>query len=239
MGGIASARRSASSRRRPISPATSAGFDFCAMTRYHIRKRPDDPRPDAIWDQIPKEHAQRVGRLIAAYALVEFKLEAIIWRLIGASKHDLRPLTARLDARPKKEAIDELLACHAIPPEEMKAWNLAKPLLKQLSEHRNWFAHGVWVPVPIGETSVFLTRKGKAPDIIARAKPVSTTDLDLWIAEARELVRHLNMLLPDDGDAPPPQPRKPRRPIHPNRLRKAKSANGAKVKEKKAELAPQ
>ena len=174
------------------------------MTTYRIRKRDGDAKPDAIWDQIPDEHAIRVGRLIAAYALVEFKLEAIIWRLIGANKHDLRPLTARLDARPKKEAIDDLMARRASPPDETEAWNLARPLLKQLSERRNWLAHGVWVPVPIGEISVLLTRKGKAPDIIARAKPVSTTDLDSWIADARVLVGHLNKILPQSNDAPLP-----------------------------------
>jgi hypothetical protein len=173
------------------------------MTQYRIQKDPADPRPDAIWDQIPTEHAQRVGRLIAAYALVEFKLEAIIWRLIGTSKHDLRPLTARLDARPKKEAIDDILASRKVPPEQSEAWAKAKPLLKSLSERRNWLAHGIWVPIPLGQTSVLLTRKGKAPDIIARAKPVSTTDLDEWIEEARELVRCLNVLLPQ-GDAPSP-----------------------------------
>jgi hypothetical protein len=173
------------------------------MTQYRISKGTGDPRPDAIWDQIPDEHALRVGRFIAAYALVEFKLEAIVWRLIGADKHDLRPLTARLDAQPKREAINELLARRTVPPEQEEAWDLAKPLLAQLSEHRAWLAHGVWVPVPIGQASVLRTRKGKA-NIIARLKPVATTDLDTWIAEARELVRLLNVLLPDPIGAPTP-----------------------------------
>jgi hypothetical protein len=52
-----------------------------------------------------------------------------------------------------------------------------------------------------------LTRKGKAPNIIARLRPLSTADLDSWIAEVRELVRYVNVLLPDNGGEPPPHAR--------------------------------
>lgn len=168
--------------------------------------RTENPQPDVLWNAIPDEHAVRVGRFLAGCALVEFKLEILIWHLIGAARHDLRPLTARLDARPKREAIDELLKRRAIPEDQDAAWEAAKPLLKQLAEHRSWLAHGFWVPFPLGKTSVVLTRKGKAPDVIARMKPITIGDLDTWIAQAADTVAHLNQLLPPDPDEQPPSP---------------------------------
>jgi hypothetical protein len=51
--------------------------------------------------------------LIAASSLIEFKLECMIWHLIGGHPRDLRRLTARLDVRPKQESIDELIASRA------------------------------------------------------------------------------------------------------------------------------
>jgi hypothetical protein len=172
-------------------------LEFIAMADYRIRLRPGDNRPDALWNQIPDDHAVRVGRFMAAYALVEFKLEMIIWHLIGASKHDLRPLTARLDARPKKEAITELLKSRAtVQADQRSAWEATKPLLGELTERRSWLAHGIWVPAPLGATSTLLTRKGKAPDIIARMNPITVSDLDQWLSTAALAVENLNKLLP-------------------------------------------
>jgi hypothetical protein len=80
---------------------------------------------------------------MAAWSLIEFKLECIIWHFIGGHPRDLRRLTARLDARPKQEAIDELIVSRSLTPEQRKAWSQAKSLLTTLSCNRNWLAHGV------------------------------------------------------------------------------------------------
>jgi hypothetical protein len=182
------------------------------MVNYRLRLDPDDPSPDALWDRIPDEHAIRVGRFMAAWTLIEFKLECIIWHLIGADKRDLRRLTAKLDVRPKEETIDELIALHPLHPEQAYAWAEAKVLLGQLVKERTWIVHGLWVPFPFSSVGVLQTAKGgirrdsktKAPTSVALAKikPVTTDDLDDWLLQARKAVRLLNQLLPDS--APPP-----------------------------------
>jgi hypothetical protein len=113
------------------------------MAEYRIRMLPGDNRPDVLWEQIPDDYAILVGRLMAAWSLIEFKLECIIWHFIGGHPRDLRRLTARLDARPKQEAIDELIVSRSLTPEQRKAWSQAKSLLTTLSCNRNWLAHGV------------------------------------------------------------------------------------------------
>jgi hypothetical protein len=181
------------------------------MADYRIRLHPDDTRPDALWGIIPDEHALLVGRFIAAYALVEFKLECIIWRLIKADKHALRPLTSRLDAKPKREAIDALMKQGAISAGHKAAWKEAKPILIKLSEHRSWIAHGLWVPLPIGAISVVMTRKGRSPDVIAKLKPLLDSEIKNWIAQAAQAIEHLNTLLPAQSDEPSPSPDKRQR----------------------------
>jgi hypothetical protein len=181
------------------------------MTDFQIRLHPDDPRPDALWDRIPDKHALGVGRFMAAWTLIEFKLECIIWHLIGGDKRDLRRLTAKLDVRPKEETIDELIVLHPLYPEQAAAWAEAKDLLKELVKQRTWIVHGLWVPISFDSVGVHQTAKGgvrkdkrtKHPTSVAlgQIKPITTTDLDDWLSKARETVRYLNKLLPD---VPPP-----------------------------------
>ena len=166
------------------------------MVDYRIRMRPGDTRPDVLWEQISDDHAIRIGRFIAAWGLIEFKLETIIWHLIRANKHDLRPLTARLDARPKKEAIDQLFKLRVLTDEQEKAWAEAKNLLGELTKARSWIAHGLWMPMPFEATGTLLTRKGKAPDTIAKFKPISVKELDRWLTQAAQTVSLLNLFLP-------------------------------------------
>jgi hypothetical protein len=165
------------------------------MVEYRIRLRPGATKPHPLWDRIPDELAVRVGRFVAACSLIEFEIEVIIWHLTGAtSKHDRLDLTSRLDARRKAAAIKKLLKNHTVPLEQLAAWEAAEPLLEELAERRNWVVHGVWWPVPIMETSVLRTRKGKPPDSIARLRRIDVTDLDDWIGTAAEAVEHLSKL---------------------------------------------
>jgi hypothetical protein len=115
-------------------------------------------------------------------------------------------LTARLDARPKQEVIDELLANRRPTPSQVQSWAAAKTLIAEISGRRNVIAHGVWVPYPLGSTGVLQTRRGgivkddrgEPIDVVpARLKPITTDELDDWIAQACEAVRHLNDLLPE------------------------------------------
>lgn len=172
---------------------------------------------DVLWNRIPDDHAVLVGRFIAAWSLIEFKLECLIWHLIGGDQRDLRRLTARLDHRPKEETIDELLAVRELPAELADTWKKAKAVICQLVSHRNFLAHGVWVPYPIGSVGVMQTRKGgiindehRKPADVAMAKiaVVETTQIEGWIEGARHAVNQLNKLL-DWGDSPPSSPEKP------------------------------
>jgi hypothetical protein len=152
---------------------------------------------DVLWNRIPDEHALRVGRLIGAWSLVEFKLECLIWHLIGGDKRDLRRLTSRLDHRPKEETIDELLAVRKCPAKYAAAWETTKDLIGQLVPQRNLLAHGVWIPYPTGESGLMQTRKGgivkdsnKNPMdvVIAQITTVTTAQLDSWIELACKAV---------------------------------------------------
>lgn len=172
------------------------------MVEYRIRLSEEDTRPDALWAQIPDDHAVRIGRFMAACSLIEFKMEMIIWHLIRTRKHDLRPLTARLDAGRKKDAIDELLKLRVLTADQQNAWDQAKELLGELSRDRSWIAHGLWLPLPLGETGALSTRRGKAPDAIARFKPIRVEDLDQWIAKAGRAVSLLNKFLPCEPTPP-------------------------------------
>jgi hypothetical protein len=182
------------------------------MVDYRVRLEPEDPSPDALWDRIPDEHAIRVGRFMAAWTLIEFKLEYIIWHLVGGDKRDLRRLTAKLDVRPKEETIDELIVMHPLRPEQAEAWAEAKVLIGELVKERTWIVHGLWVPFPFGSVGVQQTAKGgirrdsttKTPTSVALAKIklVTTDDLDGWLQQAREAVRLLNQLLPESAPSP-------------------------------------
>ena len=55
------------------------------MVEYRFPLQPGKPHP--LWDEIPDELAVRVGRFMAAYSLVEFELEVIIWHLTGATSN--------------------------------------------------------------------------------------------------------------------------------------------------------
>ena len=170
--------------------------------------RTENPQPDVLWNAIPDEHAVRVGRFMAAWSLIEFKLEYLIWHFIGIDKRDLRRLTARLDARPKQEVIDELLARRRPTARDAQSWAAAKKLIDDISGRRNLVAHGVWVPYPLGSTGVLQTRRGgivkddhgEPIEVVpARLKPITTDELDDWIAQARAAVRHLNDLIPEQS----------------------------------------
>jgi hypothetical protein len=177
------------------------------MVDYRIRLSDEDTRPDALWAQIPDDHAVRVGRFMAAMSLVEFKLEMIIWHLIGANTHDLRVLTARLDASRKRDAIDELLKLRVLTADQQNAWDAAKPLLGRLSEARSRIAHGLWLPIRFGEIGALSTRRGKAPGSIARIRPIDVEkNLDQWIAKAGQAVSLLNKFLPCEPTPPPRRP---------------------------------
>jgi hypothetical protein len=187
------------------------------MARSRLSRLPtisitSDGPHDALWNQIPDEHAARVGRLIAAWSLIEFKLECLIWHIIGGDKRDLHRLTSKLDWLPKEQTIDSLLAGRKVPAEHTAAWEAAENLMGQLSSHRNLLAHVVWVPFPIGQagTGLLQTRKGgiikdaqRNPTdvVIAKIAAVTTTQLDHWIQMAGTVVDHLNTLL---NDEPPP-----------------------------------
>ena len=144
--------------------------------------------------------------------MIEFKLEIIIWHLIGGDKRDLRRLTAKLDVRPKEETIDELIVLHPLRPEQDEAWAEAKVLMRKLVKERTWIVHGLWLPIPFGSVGVQQTAKGgvrkdkatKAPASVALAQieTVTTDDLDGWLPQAGETVRLLNKLPPEG--APPP-----------------------------------
>jgi hypothetical protein len=112
------------------------------------------------------------------------------------SGEQVSPLTARLDARPKKEAIDQLFKLRVLTDDQEEAWNEAKDLLSQLTEARSWIAHGLWMPMPFGSIGALLTRKGKAPDTIAKFKPIGVKELDRWLAQAVQAVSLLNRFLP-------------------------------------------
>jgi hypothetical protein len=184
-----------------------------AMVDYRIRLPQGDTRPDALWNTIPDEHAVRVGRFLAAWSLIEFKLECIIWHLIGDKPRDLRRLTTKLNVQLKGETIDELVALHPLCAEQMKAWGAAKDLIKELVSERNLLAHGVWVPIPFGSVGALLTSKGgirkgktKQPPVVTlgQIKPISVTDLDSWLAKTCKTVENLNKLLPSNSAAAPP-----------------------------------
>jgi hypothetical protein len=130
------------------------------MVEYRFPLPPGKPHP--LWDAIPDELAIRVGRFVAACSVIELELEVIIWHLTGASKHERLSLTVGLDARQKAARNTKLLKNHTVPPEQKEAWGATEPLLEQLAECRGWVTHGVWVPVPIGETSALRTRRGRA-----------------------------------------------------------------------------
>jgi hypothetical protein len=172
---------------------------------------------DVLWNRIPDDHAALVGRFIAAWSLIEFKLECLIWHLIGGDQRDLRRLTARLEHRPKEETIDELFAVRKPPAELAEAWKKAKAVIWQLVSHRNFLAHGVWVPYPIGSVGVMQTRKGgiindqhgkPADVVVAKIAVVETTEIEGWIDDARHAVDHLNKLLDWEGSQPS-SPEKP------------------------------
>ena len=172
---------------------------------------------DVLWNRIPDDQALRVGRFIAAWGLIEFKLECLIWDLIGSDQRYLRRLTARLEWRPKAETIDELLVVRKPPADQAEAWASAKQLIGQLVAHRNVLAHGVWVPCPIGSVGLMQTRRGgirkndqNEPEdiVVARIAVVTSEEVDGWIADSPEAIAHLNKLL-EWTASPAPSPDTP------------------------------
>jgi hypothetical protein len=171
------------------------------MATLHVRSS-DTPDIDAMWGVISDDEAIRVGRFFAASSLLELKLELLIWRLIRADQPDLRPLTSRLEVTKKIEAINVLIERHPeLVAGRTSEWDKAKPLITSLAPKRAWLAHGVWIPWPRG---VLRIRAGDSSDFIGKLKPLTTEELDEWIADAAQAIRHVNQILEPSEPTPSP-----------------------------------
>jgi hypothetical protein len=138
---------------------------------------------------IPDDIALAAGRFIAASSLMDHALQEVIWHLLGNDHKDLRPLTWSLGAGVRRDIITDLPSRREIEPAQLESWERARPLLKEVSEARNWVAHGFWWNFPAG---YIRTHKGT----VATLKPVKLEDLERWTDTARQAIGLVTQLLP-------------------------------------------
>jgi hypothetical protein len=138
---------------------------------------------------ISDDIALAAGRFIAAPSLMDHALQEIIWHLLGNDHEDLRPLTWNLSVGARRDIITDLLSRRQIEPAQLDAWEKAKPLLKEVSEARNWVAHGFWWNFPAG---YIRTHKGT----VGTLKTVKVEDLERWTDTARNAIALVTRLLP-------------------------------------------
>jgi hypothetical protein len=138
---------------------------------------------------IPDDIALAAGRFIAASSLMDHALQEVIWHLLGNDHEDLRSLTWNLSSGVRKTVISDLLSRRAIEPAQLEAWDKAKPLLQEVSETRNWVAHGFWWSVPAGYVR---THKGTAGTF----KPIRREDLEKATKTAQQAIALVTRLLP-------------------------------------------
>jgi hypothetical protein len=120
---------------------------------------------------------------------MDHALQEIIWHLLGNDHEDLRPLTWNLSSGVRKDIISDLLSRRAIEPAKLEAWEKAKPLLKEVSEARNWVAHGFWWSFPPGYVR---THKGT----VGTSKPIRLKDLEKATQTAQRAIALVTQPLP-------------------------------------------
>lgn len=138
---------------------------------------------------IPGDIALAAGRFMAASSLMDHALQAVIWHLLGNDHEDLRPLTWNLGMGVRRDIISDLLSRRQIEPAQLEAWEKAKPLLREVSEARNWVAHGFWWSFPHG---YIRTHKGT----VGALKIVGRKDLENWTKTAQQAIALVTQLLP-------------------------------------------
>ncbi len=141
--------------------------------------------------------AVAIGHLVMHFSYAETATQFLIWRILGVSFQDGRALTGRLDARPKRDLLNELCGRHI---KSSKAADIlaATTALEHASSFRNLAAHGDWRCDEVGqlysfsiiydvgdpgETGLYGVKPVKLADLVAAAQDCQTATAALWAVD--------------------------------------------------------
>jgi hypothetical protein len=155
---------------------------------------------------LPDSHALLLGRLFAKTTIIEAELEALIWLLAGLEPPIGRLFTQHLDARRRRERVDELLGVVAAPARAKELWSKTKPHITKAITHRNDFAHSV--ALRFGGPSLLMSTRGAPEGSVYKTKIAPEHDTQAAVTAAEktlDLLKELSDLIAG-GQATPVSP---------------------------------
>ena len=160
--------------------------------------------------ELPNRYYAPIGEVLYRWALLEFQIQAIIWRTLSIDNKQGRTLTVGMDAKVLVGILRTLMRYWAANRTEIRMMESLAKHTQALTDDWNILAHGVWM-YPLGGTSsnVYLTYMKKSHQrilpFVEKRRPHQITatanKLRKLNKRADRLIKRLEKKLP----IPPPE----------------------------------
>ena len=117
--------------------------------------------------KLPDRYYAPIGETLYRWALLEFQIQAVIWRALGINNKQGRILTVGMDARVLVGILRTLMRYAAANKIEARMMKSLADDTQNLADSRNILAHGAWMyPIGGNPSDVYLHYMKKAHERI-------------------------------------------------------------------------
>lgn len=109
----------------------------------HANQRKRTKGAPGFAPEIPPDHFERIGWVIAAWPHLEVTLHDLLWHFLDLDDEDGRTLTSRVDSKRLLGTLTNIASRH-LAPERQEEFQLLFKAIGDLLDDRNFIAHGVW-----------------------------------------------------------------------------------------------
>ena len=147
--------------------------------------------------ELPSKYYPAIGETLYRWALLEFQMQAIIWRAMGLDNRQGRTLTVGMKAPVLIGILRTLTLKWAVNKTEIRSIKALATDAQDLADDRNILAHGVWMYPQGGDPSdVFLHYMKKSHyRILPHAEKKSPRNIKSTATKIRKLNERAERLL--------------------------------------------
>jgi hypothetical protein len=156
---------------------------------------PDDAQVEAFLDEHLKEFHPEIGRIASVWAMLEFRVDQLIWHLVGLEQTLGACLTTQLNgATPRLRALKSIMEFRGSSPELITKLNKFSGDIIEPQEARNRAVHDPWF-VSTELKTVSQVRKATIKNkIVYESMPIELAELKTVYQESKKILIRFNQL---------------------------------------------
>ncbi len=156
---------------------------------------PDDAQVEAFITEHLKEFYSEIGRIASVWAMLEFRMDQLIWHLIGVEQTLGACATTQLNGTaPRLRTIKAIIEYRGSSPELTKKLNKFSGDIIEPQEARNRAVHDPWF---VGKDSKKASQIRKATinnKIVYESTPVEISELKIVYQNSKDILVRFNKL---------------------------------------------